>query len=93
MITERKKIAIDYIKSWFLIDIVSVIPFDLIAEYLLSKNMTLDNPAEQNHNYNQSIRMAKVSKLYKLIKITRMIRLLKLRRKKKEIGSKIKNMM
>jgi len=35
MITERKKIAINYIKTWFIIDLVSVIPFDLIAEYQL----------------------------------------------------------
>ena len=32
LITDRKKIAIHYIKSWFLIDLLSVIPFDIIFE-------------------------------------------------------------
>ena len=29
-ITERKVIAIKYIKGWFIIDLVSIFPFDLI---------------------------------------------------------------
>lgn len=32
LITLRKRIAIIYIKSWFLIDLLSVIPFDIIFE-------------------------------------------------------------
>lgn len=32
IVTERKQIAIEYFKSWFLIDVLSVIPFDIIFE-------------------------------------------------------------
>mmetsp|Transcript_34187 Transcript_34187/g.6166 ORF Transcript_34187/g.6166 Transcript_34187/m.6166 type:complete len:108 (+) Transcript_34187:406-729(+) len=31
IITDRKKIAINYFKTWFFIDIVACIPFDLIT--------------------------------------------------------------
>ncbi len=29
-ITDRKKICLNYLKSWFLIDLMSCLPFDLI---------------------------------------------------------------
>ena len=81
VITNRKKIAIAYIKSWFLIDLLSVVPFDLIFEYSLA-NPTDDAAAIQqagtDSKLNQYIRISRVSKLYKLIKFTRMFRILKL---------------
>ena len=32
---DRKKIAFTYIKSWFFIDLLSVIPFEILTEYLI----------------------------------------------------------
>lgn len=40
IITNRKMIAIEYFKSWFLIDLLSVIPFDVIFELSLSNDLS-----------------------------------------------------
>jgi len=35
IVDDRKKIALIYMKSWFLIDLLSVVPFDIIFESLI----------------------------------------------------------
>jgi len=52
-----------YMKSWLLVDIVSIIPFDII--FLVSR-------------YNGVTRIARIGKLYKIIRMTRMVRMLKI---------------
>ena len=42
LVTIRKKIMINYIKSWFLIDFLAVIPFDIIFEYGLVEEVQED---------------------------------------------------
>ena len=43
VITNRKKIALMYIKSWFIIDLLSVIPFDIIIELSIQHDsMSID---------------------------------------------------
>jgi Ion transport protein len=54
---------LEYAKSWFLIDLISVIPFDVILMY---------------GSVNKITRFARIGKLYKIIKMLRMIRMLKI---------------
>lgn len=65
MVDDRKVIAKKYLSGWFLIDIMSIMPFDLILESVQTK-------------YNGVLRFAKMGRLYKLIKLTRLIRMLKM---------------
>ena len=60
---DRGIIAKEYMKGWFIIDLVAIIPLDIIL-------MTSD--------LNSFIRVARIGKLYKLVKITRLLRLLKI---------------
>lgn len=64
--------------GWFFIDLVSIIPFDII--------MTAGNGQD---NVNQFARFSKVSKLYKLVKITRLFRFLKLMKSGNKVTNKI----
>ena len=73
LVESRKKIACSYIKSWFFIDALAVLPFDIIMESLKAGNA------------NSFIRIARVSKIYKLVKITRLLRLSKIAKHKKKI--------
>lgn len=66
MIDDRKVIALEYIKGWFTVDFLSIIPFDIIFK----------EPSGQNR-YNNLGRIARVGRLYKLIKLTKLIRILK----------------
>ena len=67
----------NYIKSWFFIDFISVLPLDLIIEY---------------GNVNKIIRFSRIGKIYKILKVTKMLRLsqvVKLKHKMSYVMSKI----
>jgi len=66
LVESWKKIACSYIKSWFFIDLLAVLPFDIIMSTMSTGKA------------NSFIRIARVSKLYKLVKITRLLRLMKI---------------
>lgn len=53
----------NYLKSWFLIDLISIIPFDIILMY---------------GSINRIARFSRIGKLYKIIRMTKMVRLLKI---------------
>ena len=56
LIYDRKKIIKRYLKSWFIIDLLAIIPFS----------------AFYGRNYNSLSRLARLPRLYKLLKITRL---------------------
>lgn len=60
---DRKEIACKYLKGWFSIDFLAIIPFDIILG--------------SEGSANSLIRITRVGKLYKLVKITRLVRLVK----------------
>ena len=62
IIDNRKDIALNYIKGWFIIDLLAIIPFDKMINA---------------NDYNQLARVARVGRLYKLVKLTRLFRMLK----------------
>lgn len=77
LIDDYKEIAHTYVKSWFFVDFISVIPMDLIVGY---------------GSINKIVRFTRVGKIYKLVKITKMLRLTqaaKLRYKMSSIMTKL----
>jgi hypothetical protein len=64
IINDISRIRCHYLKSWFLIDIVSVIPFDLLA----TDNMYAENGNQDPRNL---IRAIKILKLVRLLKNSR----------------------
>lgn len=71
LIDEHRVIAKDYMQSWFFIDIVSIIPFDLIFMF---------------GNFNRLARVARIGKLYKIIRMTRMVRMLKIVKERNKLA-------
>jgi len=63
MVDEKKEIAKSYIKGWFLIDFLAIIPFDKMFRV---------------EGYNGLARILRLPKIYKLIKMTRLVRMLKI---------------
>ncbi len=63
VIDDPKRIAKGYLTSWFIIDLISVVPFDMfLSSY----------PRNQG-----TIGLSKISKMYRLIRLTRMARMFK----------------
>jgi hypothetical protein len=62
-IENRSYIACEYLKGWFMVDLLSCLPLDILF----------------NHSsYNKFLRVARISKLYKLVKLTKLLRILKI---------------
>lgn len=71
IVEDRWTIATTYIKSWFLIDFLSIFPLDQI---LMS-----------NENVNDLARLARLGRMYKLIKMVRLLRVLKIVKERAKI--------
>ena len=56
-------IAKDYLKGWFIIDLISVIPFDLIFS---------------SSNVNRVTRISRIGRISKIVRMIKMVRLLKI---------------
>ena len=67
-IADRKKIAKNYLQGWFTVDLLAIIPFDLIIQ--------------SQTDMSSLVRITRVGKLYKLVKLTRLIRVLKMVKEK-----------
>jgi len=63
-VEDRKAIALNYVRGWFFIDFVAILPLDIIMA-ASSKNVKM-------------VRLTRVGRLYKLVKLTRLLRILKL---------------
>ena len=72
--TDKKEIARKYLKSWFVMDLLSIFPFDYILDAA---------------NINQFARVLRFGKLYKLVRMTRMVRFLKLLKDRNRISSNL----
>ena len=72
-VTDKDKIAKEYIKSWFIIDFISILPIDYIM--LSSSNQATI-----------LARFARIGKLYKLIRMIRLAKVLKLLKSKKQVS-------
>ena len=59
----RKKIALSYLKTWFFIDSISIIPVSIILD--------------SNKDYTSLARIARLPRLYRLLKMTKYFIILK----------------
>jgi hypothetical protein len=78
IIEDRKAIASNYMQSWFLIDILAIIPFDVIIG---------------GSGINGVVRIARIGRLYKLIKLTRLLRILKIVKERSKLLKYFKELM
>ena len=89
LITDKKTITLAYLKSWFIIDILSILPFS-----------SLLNTAK---NYNSLARIARLPRIYKLLKIAkyklrifiihRLVRMLKIVKQRKKFITSVSDVL
>jgi len=70
LVQDRKLIARNYLKGWFCVDFLSIIPTDLLDV----------------EDFNQLFKIARFGRLYKLIKLARVTRMLKLIKERNKIA-------
>lgn len=64
IIEDRKVIACNYLSSWFTIDLLGIIPFELILK--------------TTYNYGPMARIARLGKLYKLARLAKLLKAFKI---------------
>lgn len=79
LVTDLKKIASNYISSWFFLDLVAVLPIQFF-ESLLGNG---DSGGPSNDT-TKLARLARIPRLYRLIRILRMVKMLRVFRKSSE---------
>lgn len=70
-VTDRKSIASNYLTGWFIVDLLAILPFDIILS--------------AGTDFNQMVKVARVGRLYKLVKLTRLLRILKIMKDKSRL--------
>ena len=70
-VTNVKMISKNYLKSWFMIDVLSIFPFDAVMDGY--------------SNANSLVRVARIGKLYKIIRLFRLIKILKMVKSNKKL--------
>lgn len=77
--TDKKKIANEYLSTWFFVDFFSILPLDLMNAAGMDANVLF--------------RFFKIGKLYKLIRLTRLAKLFKLLKGSNAVFSQISSSM
>ena len=70
IVEDRKQIAKEYMYSWFLVDLLAIVPFD----YILVQD-----------NYQEIVRFVRLGRISKLIKMTRLLRILKIVKQRSQL--------
>lgn len=77
--TNKKRIAKDYLTTWFFVDFFSILPLDLMEQVGMDANVLF--------------RFFKIGKLYKLIRLTRLAKLFKLLKGNNAVFSQMSSSM
>jgi hypothetical protein len=72
LIDDRHTIAQSYLFGWFTIDLVAIIPFEVLLKGVQGQD------SGDSGDLNPLIRIARFGKLYKLVKLIRLVRMLKI---------------
>lgn len=72
-VLDHKRIALSYIKSWFVFDVFSIIPFDYL--FLMIKN--------DDESQSDILKFTKFARIYRLMRLTRIFKVVKLFKSRK----------
>jgi len=71
IVWDQKKIAKRYLQSWFAVDLIAVLPFEIISSWIFDAYHSSDQTS-------QLFRLFRIPRLIRLLKIFRLIKMLKI---------------
>ena len=81
-IDDHKEIALQYVQGWFPVDLLAILPLDLILA-IAGSNKSGDDISQGGGKVNSVIRIMRLGRLSKLIKLMKLLRFLKFLNKQK----------
>lgn len=82
IVDSHKKIAGNYLRGWFLIDTIAIIPIDKLFAGNSSECGKSDGGKSSGGGANKMLRLTRIGRMSKLIKLTRLLRVLKIIKEK-----------
>jgi hypothetical protein len=80
MVENYKDIALNYLKGWFIFDVLSIFPFELCIS-------NKSGGSSQLSSINSSIRIARIGKIYKMIRFVRLAKIAKAFKKRRSASA------
>ena len=80
--TDRKAIAMNYLKTWFAIDIIAIFPFEKLLYVIF---------AGQNDGIADVSRIAKFARFYRAIKLFRLVKMSKLAKERSKLKQRMQS--
>ena len=82
-VTDRKKIAKNYLSGWFIVDFCSILPFDIIMSLIGQGTIkfcdtSTDADSGGSSQANIMLRAPKITKAFRAIRLLRMVKVFKL---------------
>ncbi|KAL4438790.1 hypothetical protein ABPG74_013463 [Tetrahymena malaccensis] len=90
LVKSRKVVVLNYLKSWFIVDLICCIPIDLLVEQFSSQDnystdqslnsstqSTSSSSSSSNNQQLKFFKLAKIPRLYRILKITKLIKMAK----------------
>ena len=74
-IDDRGRIAFQYFTTWFFIDLISIIPFELMIK--VDADSSSSSQVAQVNQMLRILRIGKLTKLFKLMKLLRVLKIMK----------------
>lgn len=84
LVLKNKSIALNYIKTWFIMDFISTFPFNYLDYFNGMDTTTVST------TYNKLLRLTKIPRLYRLIRLFRVFRFVRIFRHNKFVQYLIK---
>lgn len=72
LVVSRRKICWRYVRSWFLVDLLASIPFQVFEAGM------------ESQQYNKLVRLLRLPRLYKLLRLVRLVKMMRVKASKKQ---------
>ena len=78
LILDRRLIAMNYVRGWFVVDLAASVPFDLIIQAFESSNGSSDNNTAAATSLLKSFKLPRLLRLLKLMRLMRLVKIIKI---------------
>eukprot|EP00899_Mesostigma_viride_P014264 jgi/Mesvir1/22839/Mv20099-RA.1 len=75
VIMKRSEVASMYLRSWFVVDVVAAIPYDVIAEVIMTGTIASESQSKYYLRSAKLLRFARLAKVMRLIRLIKMVRM------------------
>jgi hyperpolarization activated cyclic nucleotide-gated potassium channel 1 len=74
VVSNRRQVALRYLRTWFFLDLLACFPFEAVGNAFTTEDTS---SSDSQSNYHNLLRLIKLPRLYRLLRVTRILKLIK----------------